>query len=61
MKTFFLTSEKLCKNPFLQPQAIRKPLIVANSSLSTFEHTITYVYDIETKPGKKYILSSKAL
>ena len=55
------TSEKLCKNPFLQPQAIRKPLIVANSSLSTFEHTITYVYDIETKPGKKYILSSKAL
>ena len=55
------TSEKLCKNPFLQPQAIRKPLIVANSSLSTFEHTITYVYDIETKPGKKYILSSKSL
>ena len=52
-------SQETCKNPLLQSQTIRKPLVAANAPLSTPQYPKTYVYDIETNAGNKYILNSR--
>lgn len=52
------STEKTCKNPLLQPQPIRKPLVAPNAPLGIPEYATTYIYDIETTAGNQYILTS---
>lgn len=60
----YLNGEKLvpaadeaCKNPLLQAQGIRKPLVAANAPLSLPQLAPTYVYDIDTTAGSEYVLT----
>jgi alpha-L-fucosidase 2 len=46
-------------NPFYQVPDGKKPLVSPKAKLKTVELKNTYVYDIETKSGKKYIISGK--
>ena len=52
-------SQEASPNPLLQSQNIRKPLVAANAPLSVPQYPVTYVYDIETNAGSKYVLSSQ--
>ena len=47
------------RNPFYQIPAIRKPMIANQARLQGIELKETFVYDIGTKPGGRYILSKK--
>lgn len=49
--------DEACKNPLLQPQEIRKPLVAANAPLSVPQLSPTYVYDIDTTAGSEYVLT----
>lgn len=49
--------DEACKNPLLQPQEIRKPLVAANAPLSVSQLSPTYVYDIDTTAGSEYVLT----
>ncbi len=53
------SAENECKNPLLQRQPIRKPLIAADAPLTVPEYATTYIYDIETIAGKRYILTTE--
>jgi len=46
-------------NPFYQIPAIKKPMISNQAILKGIELKNTFVYDIGTKPGGRYILSKK--
>jgi alpha-L-fucosidase 2 len=47
------------RNPFYQVPRIKKPLVSSKAKLKTVELKNIYIYDIETKPGKMYIISGK--
>ncbi len=47
------------RNPFYQVPQIKKPLVSSKAKIKTVELKNTYIYDIETKPGKMYIISGK--
>jgi alpha-L-fucosidase 2 len=44
-------------NPFYQVPQIKKPLVSSKANLKTVELKNTFMYDIKTKPGEKYIIS----
>jgi len=46
-------------NPFYQVPQIKKPLISSKAKVKTVELKNTYIYDIKTKPGGKYIISGQ--
>ncbi|MBN1300522.1 MAG: glycoside hydrolase family 95 protein [Melioribacteraceae bacterium] len=45
------------KNPFYDTPDIKQPLITNKATLNKIELKKTFLYDIETKPGRKYVLS----
>jgi alpha-L-fucosidase 2 len=45
------------KNPFYQTPKIKQPLISSKATLKKVDLKNTYMYDIETKAGEKYIFS----
>jgi alpha-L-fucosidase 2 len=61
LKTEGKTSFKLAKgenqNPFYQTPEIKKPLISDKAILKNIKLRNTFIYDIETKSGEKYIIS----
>ena len=46
-------------NPFYQLPQIKKPLISPKANLNTVKLRKTFLYDIETKPGMRYIISEE--
>jgi alpha-L-fucosidase 2 len=46
-------------NPFYQVPKIKQPLISPKAKLKIVELKNTYIYDIKTKPGEKYIISEQ--
>lgn len=52
-------SQEMCKNPLLQSQMIRKPLVAADAPLTVPETPATFIYDIETDAGGEYSFSCK--
>ena len=52
-------SQEMCKNPLLQSQMIRKPLVAADAPLTVPETPVTFLYDIETHPGVTYTLECR--
>ncbi|MBN1396508.1 MAG: glycoside hydrolase family 95 protein [Bacteroidetes bacterium] len=46
-------------NPFYEEPKIKKPLISAKAKLETVKLEKTYLYDIETKFGEKYLFSDQ--
>lgn len=47
-----------CANPLLQTQNIREPLVNPDAPLTIVPQPVTYVYDIETEPGKTYTFTA---
>jgi alpha-L-fucosidase 2 len=45
------------QNPFYQTPRIKEPIISNKATLKDVKLKNTFVYDFETKPGGKYILS----
>ena len=45
------------KNPFYQIPKIKQPLISDKAKLNEVKIKDTFLYDIETRPGKEYIFS----
>ena len=43
------------KNPFYQTPKIKQPLISPTAKLNKVKYKDTFIYDVETQPGKKYI------
>jgi alpha-L-fucosidase 2 len=46
-------------NPFYQVADVKKPLVSPKAKQKTVELNKSYLYDIETKPGRIYIISEK--
>jgi alpha-L-fucosidase 2 len=53
-----LRAEGVNRNPFYQVPRIKKPLISLKGKLETVKLRNTFLYDIETKPGAKYVFVS---
>ena len=47
------------QNPFYQIPEIKKPLISGKAKINKFNLKTTFIYDIETRPGEKYIISGE--
>ena len=56
-KSILKSAKGVNKNPFYQTPKIKQPLVSPKAKLKKINLKNTFIYDVETQPGEKYIFS----